>query len=97
MFIEKYDKIIGLVFILASASLNIVSYFYLPEKLVMQIKFNLEAGTTLPTCPGLISMFALLSLFVYKLIFKRNAHKIKWAVVSILILLINLFTVIFNL
>ncbi len=98
MILQKCNKLLALCLILVSVIMNAVSYFYLPKSLVMQITINGEAGTTLPTFLGLFFMFALLSIFAYKLITAAETReKTKWLAVSIIILIINLITVILNL
>lgn len=98
MILEKHNKKLALCMILVSIIMNVISYFYLPENLVMQVKTSGAAGTTLPTVLGLAAMFALLSLFAYKLSSSTETReKSKWLMVSILILVINAVTVILNL
>ena len=96
--IEKYHKVIGIVFLVIILTVNITAFFFLPETLVMQISCDGETGTTLPKLYGIGGIVFLGIVGSYYLLFgKTKEDYSRWFFGLLVILFADFFMIIFNL
>lgn len=97
MFINQHGKKIAAAVIGLSVLVNGIAYFYLPSELVMQIKADGSAGTTLPTPLGLLLIFALTAFFGWKIGKGATARdKLIGLIIALVLLVLNLITIFWN-
>lgn len=95
--LKQKKKIIGISILAVTLLMNITAVFLLPKDLVMQITFNGEQGTTMQTPVGLLLLTAMIVYLDFRF-FKgdKESGEIKWLVLSLFILALNIATVVFN-
>ncbi|MBN2504404.1 MAG: hypothetical protein JXB20_03565 [Bacilli bacterium] len=94
----KSSKIFAISYLIIIIVLNVVSYFYLPEDLVMQITSGGEDGFTLPKMVGLALLLALGAMTGLKLLVsKTETDDKRWYPAMAIILIVNIIVIVFNL
>lgn len=94
----KSTKVIAVIYLVIVLTLNIVSYFYLPEDLVMQITSGGESGFTLPKMVGLALLLALGAMTGLKLLVAMtDGDDKRWYPAMAIILIVNIIVIVFNL
>lgn len=95
--LAKYHRIIGIAVIVVVVAIVIISYFILPEVLIMQITIEGEGGTTMPKLAGL-SVNLALGIGAGYFLFKSDENSVlRWFVISLIIIAVNIFAIFINL
>ncbi len=95
---DKNVKIVSLILIAFQAIFLFISYFYLPDTLVMQINLEGEAGTTLPTLIGLPLFFLLVVVVNLRFFSTKDQNVgIKAILINLFFILIEVIMVTWNL
>ncbi|MBU1145875.1 MAG: hypothetical protein KJ971_08520 [Firmicutes bacterium] len=96
--LKKNHKYIGIGLLVVFLAMNVISYFYLPDLLVMQIASFGSSPTTLPKTFGLSIILVVELLSVYYLFqSKEEQQQKKWLFVSVVLLILNTVVIVFNL
>lgn len=89
-------KIFGIVFIAVTLLFNVITYFYLPSTMVVQMKLDGSAGTTLPKLVYLGGSFIVISFLSLLMISNKDDSK-RITLITGLVFIVNIVGIIFNL
>lgn len=97
MFLEKHCKLIAILIGAALAVISVVSWFYLPSKLIMQMKLDGSVGIAMPSVAGLAILFALTAALLWRMVaVKTQKEKRQWLIGAAFVFFVDVVLIGYN-